>query len=121
MPPTSDGRSRRWSASASVRGGELGIVQRWSLEEPAGSPRTNTYVVVAGSLALRNHLGVREVLRADPVVRDEYATLKLAIARATADTEQYVEAKSVLLSTILKRAGLTDHERQLIEQANRAG
>jgi GrpB-like predicted nucleotidyltransferase (UPF0157 family) len=38
--------------------GELGIPQRWAFREPPGAPRTNTYVVVDGSLALRNHIGV---------------------------------------------------------------
>jgi GrpB-like predicted nucleotidyltransferase (UPF0157 family) len=45
--------------------GELGIVDRHSMAEP-DPPARNVYVVVAGSLALRNHLAVRDALRAEP-------------------------------------------------------
>ncbi len=100
--------------------GELGIEDRWALRAPPDTPRTNTYVVVAGSLALRNHLGVRDVLRNDAALRDEYASLKRALAQKVDNGSQYVEAKSSLLSLILARAGLSDEERKLIEEANRA-
>ena len=100
--------------------GERGISDRWALEAPDHLPRTHTYVVVDGSLALRNHLGVRDVLRRDPALRDEYAALKRAIAAREGDIDRYVEAKSTLLSAILERAGLTAEERQLIHDANRA-
>jgi len=43
--------------------GQLGIPLRWAFKEPARLSRTNTYVVVAGCLSLRNHLAVRDVLR----------------------------------------------------------
>ena len=100
--------------------GDLGIPDRWALDAPTGLPRTNTYVVVDGSLAVRNHLGVRAVLRGDSVLRDEYASLKRSIAAQVDDIDEYVEAKTTFLSTVLERAGLTPEERRLIEQANRA-
>jgi GrpB-like predicted nucleotidyltransferase (UPF0157 family) len=37
---------------------------------------TNTYVIVDGCLPVRNHLAVRDVLRADSALRDEYAAVK---------------------------------------------
>lgn len=43
--------------------GELGIPLRWAFKEPERLAGTNTYVVIAGSLSLRNHLAVRVVLR----------------------------------------------------------
>ena len=46
--------------------GELGIPLRWAFKEPKRLAGTNTYLVVAGSLSLRNHLAVRDSLRADP-------------------------------------------------------
>jgi GrpB-like predicted nucleotidyltransferase (UPF0157 family) len=100
--------------------GELGVPDRWALGAPSGLPRTNTYVVVDGSLAMRNHLGVRTVLRGDGALRDEYASLKRSIASQVDDIDEYVEAKSTFLSTVLERAGLTLEERQLIVDANRA-
>lgn len=99
---------------------ERGITDRWALEAPGHFPRTHTYVVVDGSLALRNHLGVRDVLRRDAALRDEYATLKRAIAAQVDEVDRYVEAKSTVLSTILERAGLSAEERRLIHDANRA-
>jgi GrpB-like predicted nucleotidyltransferase (UPF0157 family) len=97
--------------------GELGIPDRWAFDAPSELPRTNTYVVVDGSLAMRNHLGVRAVLRSDSALRDEYASLKRSIASRVDDIDTYVEAKSTFLSTVLERAGLTSDERRIIEEA----
>jgi GrpB-like predicted nucleotidyltransferase (UPF0157 family) len=100
--------------------GERGIPDRWALDAPSELPRTHTYVVVDGSLSMRNHLGVRAVLRRDSALRDEYASLKRSIAARVDDIDTYVEAKSTFLSTVLERAGLTTEERRIIEDANRA-
>jgi GrpB-like predicted nucleotidyltransferase (UPF0157 family) len=100
--------------------GEMGISQRWAFHAPAHLPPTNTYVVEHNSLALRNHLGVRDVLRVDAELRNEYADLKRTLARSTDDISTYIEAKSALLGRILERAGLTDDERLAIEVTNRS-
>lgn len=100
--------------------GERGIPDRWALDAPSELPRTNTYVVVDGSLAMRNHLGVRTVLREDGALRDQYASLKRSIAAQVDDIDTYVEAKSTFLSTVLGRAGLSSEERRIIEDVNRA-
>lgn len=42
--------------------GELGIPDRWAFRTPPDLPATNTYVVIDGSLPLRNHLAVRDML-----------------------------------------------------------
>jgi GrpB-like predicted nucleotidyltransferase (UPF0157 family) len=39
--------------------GDLGIPQRWAFREPARLSGTHTYVTVAGSLSLCNHLALR--------------------------------------------------------------
>jgi GrpB-like predicted nucleotidyltransferase (UPF0157 family) len=100
--------------------GECGIPDRWALRAPTKRPRTNPYVVVDGCLALRNHLAVRDQLRADDVLRDEYAALKRSIVARVHDIDAYVEEKSPFLSLVLARAGLTDDERHAIELANRS-
>ncbi len=100
--------------------GELGIADRFAVRAPDGWTATNTYVVVAGSLALRNHLAARAVLRSDPVLRDEYGTLKRQLAAQTDDIEVYVGGKSPLLQQILERAGLSETELAAIAAANRA-
>ena len=100
--------------------GERGIPDRWALQAPSDLPRTNTYVVVEGSLALRNHLAVRDQLRHEVALRDQYAALKRSIAASVHDMDQYVEKKSSFLSVVLELAGLTAEERDAIEIANRS-
>jgi GrpB-like predicted nucleotidyltransferase (UPF0157 family) len=94
--------------------GELGIPQRWAFHEPERLAGTNTYVVVAGSLSLRNHLVVREVLRASPVLRDEYGAVKKRVGAAAKDIYQYGAGKDAMVQRILAEAGLTEHERASI-------
>jgi GrpB-like predicted nucleotidyltransferase (UPF0157 family) len=100
--------------------GEQGIAGRWAFRQPEDIPRTHTYVVEEGCLALRNHLAVRDTLRSEPGLRAEYAQLKRELASSSADMGAYVEGKSTLLRRILERAGLTDDELSVIERANRA-
>lgn len=94
--------------------GELGIPQRWAFKEPARLSGTNTYVVVDGCLSLRNHLAVRDVLRVDAVLRDEYAAVKRQAGVRSADIDEYGQAKSDIVQKILGTAGLTDSERASI-------
>ena len=98
--------------------GELGIEDRWAFRAPTDLPRTNTYIVVEGSLALRSHLGVRTVLRTNPELRDSYASVKRALAEPTDDIDSYVAGKSDVLSRILELAGLTEDELLTIRTAN---
>lgn len=74
------------------------------------------YVVVDGSLALRNHLGVRDVLRTDPDLRERYANLKLVLSKRDWDNaDQYLAEKSELLQVILEQAGISRRERSAIK------
>jgi GrpB-like predicted nucleotidyltransferase (UPF0157 family) len=95
--------------------GELGIPQRWAFKEPARLAGTNTYVTVDGCLSLRNHLAVRDVLRADAVLRDEYAEVKRRVGAAAGDIEEYGRGKNAMVQRILAAAGLTDTERASID------
>ena len=98
--------------------GDLGIPDRHSLAEP-DPPRRNVYVTVDGSLALRNHLAVRDALRADAQLRAAYAELKSRLATDVEDIGEYVERKSELLTGILAAAGFSDEELDAIRAANR--
>jgi GrpB-like predicted nucleotidyltransferase (UPF0157 family) len=60
--------------------GELGIVDRHAFRAPGRVPEMNLYVCIEGCAALRNHIGVRDLLRRDLALRDEYARLKLELA-----------------------------------------
>lgn len=95
--------------------GELGIPDRWAFREPDRLAGTNTYVVIAGSLALRNHLGVRDVLRSDAGLPAEYAVVKKAAAMVAADIDDYGGRKNAVVQRILAAAGLTKQERVSIE------
>lgn len=94
--------------------GELGIPQRWAFKEPDRLVNTNVYVVVEGSLALRNHLCVRDVLRADGTLRNEYAEVKKRVASTAADIDEYGARKNDMVQAILAAAGMTEGERRSI-------
>ena len=95
--------------------GELGIPQRWAFKEPVGWPRTHTYVAVDGSLSLRNHHAVRDALRTDAGLRDEYADVKRRVGATAADIEVYGQGKNAMVQRILVAAGLSDAERASID------
>ncbi|MHB1596541.1 MAG: GrpB family protein [Streptosporangiaceae bacterium] len=94
--------------------GELGIPLRWAFREPARLARTNTYVIVGGSLSLRNHLAVRGILRADAGLRERYAAVKRRAGAAAADIDEYGRAKNAMVQEILAAAGLSAAERASI-------
>ncbi|ROP61329.1 GrpB family protein [Curtobacterium sp. PhB115] len=99
--------------------GDLGVPDRQAFRTPERFPPSNTYVVTAGSLALRNHLGVRDVLRADRALRDEYAAVKRSAGAEARDIDDYLERKSGVLSRVLDEAGLSAEERDAITAVNR--
>jgi GrpB-like predicted nucleotidyltransferase (UPF0157 family) len=100
--------------------GDLGIPHRYAFRAPDEHPRRNVYVVVEGSLALRNHLAVRDLLRSDATLRDAYARHKLELATLDYDdVDQYVVDKSAVLQRILEAAGIDPDERRAIDTMNR--
>ncbi|WP_203335450.1 GrpB family protein [Nocardioides limicola] len=99
--------------------GDLGIPGRHSMAEP-DSPRRNVYICLADSLAVRNHLAVRETLRRDPALRREYAAEKRRLAASVTELPDYVEGKTPILAKILARAGVGESELGHIAEVNRA-
>jgi GrpB-like predicted nucleotidyltransferase (UPF0157 family) len=95
--------------------GELGIPLRWAFREPDRLARTNAYVVVAGSLSLRNHLAVRGTLRSDPGLREQYAAIKRRVGAVAANIDDYGRGKNAVIQQILAAAGLTGAERAAID------
>jgi GrpB-like predicted nucleotidyltransferase (UPF0157 family) len=90
--------------------GELGIPERWAFKEPERLARTNTYVVIDGCLSLRNHLALRDTLRANVALRDYYATVKKQVGASAADIDAYGQAKGPAVLNILAAAGLPESE-----------
>lgn len=100
--------------------GDLGVPDRHSMAAPDDAPRRHVYVVVEGSLALRNHLGVRDVLRTNSELRGQYGQLKRELSQRDFTTaDEYVAAKSELLQKILEKAGIGPEERTAIKNINR--
>ncbi len=95
--------------------GDLGVPLRWAFKEPARLAGTHTYIVVTGSLSLRNHLAVRDTLRADPDLRRQYAEVKKRAGATAATIDEYIRAKNAVVQKILAAAGLTDAERAAID------
>lgn len=69
---------------------------------------------------MRNHIGIRDLLRRDPEWRDEYARVKLALAeRDFEDVDAYAEAKTEVLQKLLVAAGgIGEEEMAAIEAVN---
>ena len=102
-----------------VHRGDLGVTDREAFRAPGDQPRRNVYVCVAGTLHVRNHLAIREVLRRRPDLREQYATVKLALAADPAmDIDSYLAGKSAVLQEVLAAADLTDEERLEIWRLN---
>lgn len=99
--------------------GEMGVPDRHALRAPNDGVRRNTYVSVDGSLSLRNHRGVREVLRSRPDLRDRYGAVKLELAANTDDIDVYIDGKTDILQEILQVAGVAVDELASIEAVNR--
>jgi GrpB-like predicted nucleotidyltransferase (UPF0157 family) len=95
--------------------GELGIPRRWAFREPARLAGTNTYVIVEGSLSLRNHLCVRDTLRGSAALRAEYAAVKKRVAATAADIDQYGRGKNAMVQRILAAGGMSEAERASID------
>ncbi|MGC5165414.1 GrpB family protein [Luteimicrobium sp. DT211] len=102
-----------------VHRGDLGVTGREAFHAPDDDPVRHVYVCVRGTLNVRNHLAVRDVLRRRPDLRDEYGAVKLALAAdPVMDIVTYVARKSGVLQRVLAEAGLTDAERYEILRLN---
>lgn len=104
-----------------VHRGDLGLTDRECMAAPDEEPRRNVYVCVEGTLHVRNHLAVREVLRSRADLRDRYGAVKTELARRPdMDIDTYIAAKSGVLQEVLAASGLSVKERATIFALNRA-
>jgi GrpB-like predicted nucleotidyltransferase (UPF0157 family) len=100
--------------------GNLGIEGREAFASPNIPPRHHLYVCPSASLALKNHLHVREHLRAHSEAAKEYGALKRQLAaRFPEDIDGYTEGKSEAILRILRTTGLSESEIESIERVNR--
>lgn len=103
-----------------VHQGNLAIEGRDAFQAPPSLPRHHLYVCPSNSLALRNHLVVRDYLRAHPDVAQQYSGLKRRLAsQYPEDVDAYTSGKTDVILWILKAAGLRSDELEAIERLNR--
>jgi GrpB-like predicted nucleotidyltransferase (UPF0157 family) len=105
-----------------VHRGDLGVTDREAFDAPDDTPRRNVYVCVAGTLHVRNHLAVRDILRARPDLRDRYGAVKRELAAdAAMDIDRYLAGKSAILQEVLALSDLSESEKMAILQLNTGG
>lgn len=99
--------------------GDLGIPDREAFGHEH-ELKHNLYVCVEGSLGLRNHLLLRDHLRANPSDRDAYGELKLKLAGQFADApDAYLDGKTSFIVSILAKYALDAEALSQIEAINR--
>ena len=102
-----------------VHRGELGVKDRHAFFHPHDQPAHHLYVCLLGSVALNNHLALRDHLRSHPEDLVEYGRLKRELAaRYPNDIDAYIEGKTSFIVGILKKVGMTPDELVEVVGAN---
>jgi GrpB-like predicted nucleotidyltransferase (UPF0157 family) len=103
-----------------VHQGNLGIEGREAFRTSGSGPRHHLYLCAANSLALRNHLTVRDYLRDHAEAARRYGDLKKMLARQYPENiDAYTQGKTAVILRILGEAGLRNDELETIERTNR--
>jgi GrpB-like predicted nucleotidyltransferase (UPF0157 family) len=110
----------RLEALGYLHRGDCGVPKREAFRSPAGSPPHHLYLCASASVALANHLAIRDHLRANPSVARASGDLKRRLAGDfAADRAGYVEAKTAFLVAILRQVGFAEDDLAEIVQSNR--
>ena len=100
--------------------GNQGIVDREAFKRADAEVRHNLYVCPKNSIALRNHLCLRDALRTNPALRDEYARLKQSLAvKYPTSIADYIDGKTDFVLGILAQHGFGPDRLDEIRKANR--
>ena len=106
--PRESGRPAALSALAAagwVHEGELGITGRDAFAPPPGAAYHHLYLVVAGSQPHRDHLDLRDYLRAHPGQAARYGRRKRELAPLlSTDRAAYTDGKAGLIAGLLELA-----------------
>lgn len=101
--------------------GNLGIEGRHAFRAQQPQVKHNLYVCPQDSIALKNHLCLRDTLRSNSTLRDEYSAIKQKLALEFPDfIDQYVEGKTDFILKILAENGLSSDRLEEIRIANLA-
>ena len=102
-----------------VHRGDLGVPGREAFRNPESLPKHHLYASPRGSLSLKNHLGLRDYLRAHPEAANAYGDLKARLAKQfPEDIDSYIAGKTEFILGILHDVGLTDDELAAIRSIN---
>ena len=102
--------------------GDQGIKDREAFKQPGGSAiKHHLYVCPQHSASLKNHLALRDLLRADPALVIAYGNLKKELAVKYAhNIDLYVENKTAFIISALKMCGFNNDALQEITEQNKA-
>lgn len=110
-----------------VHRGDLGVPDREAFRAPVSGhpdalPKHHLYASPRHSLSLRNHLGIRDALRAHPELAAEYGALKQELARRFPDDiDRYIAGKTEFILDVLRQQGFTDDEIAAVRGINQLG
>lgn len=100
--------------------GDLGVEGREAFSRPDDLPPHHLYLCPHGNLSLRNHLTLRDHLRAHEADARAYGALKKRLAREfTHDIDSYMDGKTDFIVGILRDHGFTPEQIEAIEKVNR--
>jgi len=113
------GAVARLGALGYVHRGNLGIEDREAFTSPQGPPAHHLYLCIQGSVALANHLALRDFLRRNPAAAAEYGRLKKQLATEFPnDVDSYCAGKTDYILTMLRSASVPESWLQAIRDAN---
>ena len=100
--------------------GERGVPGRHAFDAPDDEPTRNVYVGLIDSIAIRNHIALRDALRGSESARRRYGRVKRMLAQdPTRTIDSYVSGKSGVIREILAETGaFTDAELDTIASIN---
>lgn len=101
--------------------GDLGVADREAFRAPETQPAHHLYVCLENSLALRNHIAVRDYLRTHASDVEAYSNLKKELAKRFGNERaRYNAAKTDFILAILKRCEFTVQDLESVRRANQA-
>ncbi|BCS20019.1 GrpB family protein [Aspergillus puulaauensis] len=112
--------------------GEMNVPGRFAFRQPGygkldaahgrgrnGELRYNTYLMIQGCVALRNHLDAKRVLLENQDLREEYASVKNKLKETEFENiGQYASGKTDILCKILRTAGWSEEDLDPVIKAN---
>lgn len=89
------------------------------LSQIRGEMKRNTYIVVDGCIALRNHLDLKNMLLEHKELRHEYGDVKMKLVNSDMDSmDEYCRGKSDVVLKILEKAGWNEQDLNEVRMAN---